>query len=58
MQIQVCLEATGAYGEEVAEQLHMQGMQVSVINPLAAKRYAGSGLTRNQTDPVDAGNPG
>jgi len=54
-QIHVCLEATGEYGQEVAEQLHTQGMQVSVVNPLAVKRYAGSSLVRNQTDPVDAG---
>jgi len=54
-QIHTCQEATGAYGDEVAEQLHGQGMQVSVVNPLAVKRYAGSSLKRNQTDPVDAG---
>jgi len=54
-EIHTCQEATGAYGDEVAEQLHAHGMRVSVINPLAAKRYAGSSLMRNQSDPVDAG---
>jgi transposase len=54
-QVYTCQEATGAYGQEVAEQLHAQGMHVSVVNPLAAKRYAGSSLVRNQTDAVDAG---
>lgn len=53
--IYTCQEATGTYGQEAAEQLHQQGMQVSVVNPLAVKRYAGSSLVRNQTDPVDAG---
>jgi transposase len=53
--VYTCQEATGAYGQDVAEQLHAQGMQVSVVNPLATKRYAQSGLIRNQTDPVDAG---
>ena len=50
-----CLEATGTYGQEVAEQMYASGMQVSVVNPLAVKRFAEAGLIRNQTDPVDAG---
>lgn len=54
-EVHTCQEATGAYGDEVAEQLYRQGMQVSVVNPLAVKRYAGSSLVRNQTDPLDAG---
>jgi transposase len=53
--IWVCLEATGQYGQEVAETLHGRGYRVSVVNPLCTKRYAGAGLVRNQTDPVDAG---
>jgi transposase len=39
----------------VAEQLYAQGMRVSVVNPLATKRYAQASLMRNQTDPADAG---
>lgn len=53
--IHACLEATGAYGDAVAEQLHGQGYAVSVINPLCSKAYARAGLLRNQTDKVDAG---
>jgi transposase len=53
--VYTCQEATGSYGQDVAEQLHTQGMRVSVVNPLATKRYAQSSLMRNQTDPVDAG---
>jgi transposase len=52
--IWVCLEATGQYGEELAESLHAQGYRVSVVNPLRIKRYAGAAAVRNQTDPVDA----
>ena len=53
--IHVCLEATGQYGDEVAERLHGQGYAVSVVNPLCIKSYARSRLIRNQTDKVDAG---
>ena len=53
--IHACLEATGQYGDEVAERLHGQGYAVSVVNPLCTKSYARAGLVRNQTDKVDAG---
>jgi transposase len=53
--IHACLEATGQYGDEVAERLHSQGYAVSVVNPLCIKSYAKAGLIRNQTDKVDAG---
>lgn len=49
-----CLEATGRYGEPLADYLHAQGHTVSVVNPLAVKRYAQSQLLRNKTDAVDA----
>jgi len=49
-----CLEATGRYGDDLAEYLYDQGHTVSVVNPLAIKRYAESQLTRNKTDAVDA----
>lgn len=54
-QIHACLEATGQYGDEVAERLHQQGYTVSVVNPLCTKSYARARLIRNQTDKVDAG---
>ena len=52
--VHVCLESTGVYGEKVAEYLHENGYQVSVVNPLRIKKYAESKLERNKTDKVDA----
>jgi transposase len=49
-----CLEATGRYGDALAEYLYAQGHTVSVVNPLAIKRYGQSQLARNKTDAVDA----
>jgi transposase len=54
-QIHACLEATGTYGEAVAQALHAAGHGVSVINPARLKAYAQSTLTRTKTDRVDAG---
>lgn len=51
---QVCLEATGVYGELVAETLHQRGYAVSVVNPARIKAYADSRLQRNKTDTLDA----
>jgi transposase len=53
-QLHVCLEATGQYGEEVAEFLYQRGYQVSVVNPARIKRYGESKLHRNKTDKADA----
>jgi len=52
--VHACLEATGIYGEPVAEFLHERGHRVSVVNPLRIKGYAKSELRRNKTDPADA----
>lgn len=52
--VQVCLEATGRYGEGVTAWLHEQGYVVSVVNPARVKGYATSRLSRNKTDAVDA----
>lgn len=52
--VHACLEATGQYGEEVAEFLYTQGHQVSVVNPARIKRYGESKLHRNKTDKADA----
>ena len=49
-----CLEATGSYGEAVAEFLHEHGHQVSVVNPLRINGFAKSDLKRNKTDQADA----
>lgn len=53
-EVQVCLEATGHYGEAVAEYLYRCGHQVSVVNPARIKRYGESKLHRNKTDKADA----
>lgn len=51
---QVCLEATGYYGLEVALYLHQAGYAVSVVNPARIKAYADSQLSRTKTDANDA----
>jgi transposase len=51
---QVCLEATGIYGDLVAETLHSRKYQVSVVNPARIKAYADSQMRRNKTDALDA----
>lgn len=52
--VHVCLEATGQYGDGVAEYLFTQGYLVSVVNPARIKHYANSKLRRNKTDKADA----
>lgn len=53
-QVHACLEATGQYGDGVAEYLHQGGQAVSVVNPARIKRYGDSKLHRNKTDKADA----
>ena len=50
----VCLEATGLYGDGVAEFLFERGYTVSVVNPARIKAYGDSQLKRNKTDRSDA----
>jgi transposase len=52
--VHACLEATGRYGDALAQWLYDQGHTVSVVNPLRIKSYARARLTRNKTDQVDA----
>jgi len=52
--VHACLEATGQYGNGVAEYLFGRGHQVSVMNPARIKRYGQSKLHRNKTDKADA----
>jgi len=52
--VHACLEATGTYGEALAEFLYAAGHQVSVVNPAQIKAYGQSQLTRNKTDQADA----
>jgi len=53
-QVHACLEATGQYGEVVAEHLYGSGQLVSVVNPARIKKYGESKLHRNKTDKADA----
>lgn len=53
-QVHACLEATGQYGDGVAEYLYEQKHLVSVVNPARIKRYGESKLHRNKTDKADA----
>ena len=50
----VCLEATGMYGDPVAEYLHENGYTVSIVNPARIKAFAEAQLARNKTDKLDA----
>jgi transposase len=52
--VHACLEATGQYGDGVAEYLYGSGYLVSVVNPTRIKRYGESKLHRNKTDKADA----
>lgn len=54
-EVHICLEATGVYGEPVAEFLHDHGYRVSVVNPMQIKSFGRSKLVRTKTDRVDAG---
>lgn len=53
-QVHACLEATGRYGEALAEYLHDSGHMVSMVNPARIRYYADSQLARNKTDALDA----
>jgi transposase len=52
--LHVCLEATGAYWQDVAAFLHHLGYSVSVLNPLRIKAFAQSQLARTKTDRYDS----
>ncbi len=52
--LHACLEATGVYGEEIAEYLADAGYTVSVVNPSQIKAFGRSALVRTKTDEVDA----
>jgi transposase len=53
-QVHACLEATGQYGDGVAEYLYEMKHFVSVVNPARIKRYGESKLHRNKNDKADA----
>lgn len=52
----VCLESTGVYGLDLALALEQAPrIEVMVVNPRAAKRFAGALMQRSKTDAIDAG---
>ena len=53
--LHACMEATGNWGLDLADFLHGQGMQVSIVNPLRIKAFGQSELARNKNDKLDAG---
>jgi len=54
-QARVCMEATGVYSVPFALALHdAEGIEVSVMNPKAIKRFADASLQRGKTDILDA----
>jgi transposase len=52
--VRVCLEASGNYSLDRALTLQHRQVEVSVINPRRARRFAESLGERSKTDPVDA----
>ena len=52
--LHACMEATGQYGEALAQWLYEQGYAVSIVNPYRIHAYAKSQLRRNKTDKLDA----
>jgi transposase len=53
--VRVCLEASGNYSLDVALTLHAhRRVEISVVNPRRARRFAQSLGERSKTDPVDA----
>lgn len=53
-QVKACMEATGHYGEMMADYLYEQDHQVHIVNPACIKAFAKSKLSRHKTDEVDA----
>ena len=53
-QVHACMEATGTYGEALAEYLYKAGHRVSVVNPARIKGHAQSQMKRHKTDDLDA----
>ncbi len=52
--VHACLEATGSYGDALAEFLYGSSHTVSVVNPARIHSYAKSRRSRNKTDKGDA----
>ena len=53
-EIRIVMEATGAYHLPLLSALQQIGLFVSVINPLAMKKYASRAIRKGKTDKLDA----
>ena len=53
-EVRVVMEATGAYHLPLLTSLKQAGIFVSVINPLAMKKYASAALRKGKTDKLDS----
>jgi len=53
--VHACMEATGVYGEALAECLYDNKINISIVNPARVKGFAQSEQLRTKTDKVDAG---
>lgn len=52
--VHVCLEATGRFGDNLAEYMFSRKYPVSVVNPIRIKNHARSLMERNKTDSIDS----
>ena len=52
--LHACMEATGNYGEALAQYLYDAGYLVSIVNPARIKGFAQGELIRTKTDKSDA----
>jgi transposase len=52
--VHACLEATGTYGDDLAQTLYDAGHTVSLVNPARIAAYAKVQAARHKTDPADA----
>ena len=52
--VHACLEATGTYGDDLAQTLYDAGHTVSVVNPARIAAYAKVQAARHKTDQADA----
>jgi len=53
-EVHCCMEATGVYGEKLAEYLYKEGYKVSVENAAKISAFAKAQLSRNKTDKADS----
>lgn len=52
--VHACMESTSRYGDALAQFLHQEDYQVSLVNPRRTRHYADSQLTRTVNDTIDA----